>query len=120
MADAQALAQQLTQLQQDFAALQAQLQGLQQPPAGQPPAPPVPNPPTVVHPYEGGALDISAKVGFSLFQEASSPLSATFSGKYEELHTFKGELTKRANYCRWDTGAHKILTITRISCTHIF
>ena len=115
MADAQALAQQLTQLQQDFAALQAQLQGLQQPPAGQPPAPPVPNPPTVVHPYEGGALDISAKVGFSLFQEASSPLSATFSGKYEELHTFKGELTKRANYCRWDTGAHKILTITRIS-----
>jgi hypothetical protein len=57
-------------------------------------------------------LDLSSKVGQSLYQEGSKPLDAKFSGKPEELFVFIANLKRRTQECYWNSAAHGILTIT--------
>jgi hypothetical protein len=89
--------------------LVAALQNAAQPP----PVPPVPVIiPVMISPYEGGMLDLTSKVGQSLFQEGSKPLDAKFSGKPEELFVFIADLKCHTQECYWNSAAHGILTIT--------
>jgi hypothetical protein len=67
--------------------------------------------PTAVSPYEGDALNLSSRSGFSLFQEGKSPLGYKFDGKLETLFQFQADLKTKADLCKWDSGVHDILNV---------
>jgi hypothetical protein len=56
------------------------------------PAAPVAAAPTMVSPYEGNALDLSSRVGQSLYEEGGSPLDNKFTGRIEDYHLFMSDL----------------------------
>jgi hypothetical protein len=78
------------------------------PPANNDPAPPAPN---QLVPYDGGALDLTTKVGQSLYFEGKQPLPSKFNGKIETFYPFLTELSHRARSCCWDSPEHGILSI---------
>ena len=62
-------------------------------------------------PFDGGTLNLASKTDSQLFTDACKALPTTFSGKPEDLPSFIKDLSERAQFCRWDSEQHGILTV---------